>query len=408
MILSSKSKKLISHFIKQSKRNYIHATKQTDTIFTELYDKLLKSYIFVNRLGKDSFFHITSKRIAKSSQITIPNGINLHHLPEDIKHRINEHSATEITYSFNIGERKIKIIFTVEEARVNMQTYNKYVESIVMWLHIVNQYASLKCSSGLIVYFYFTYAEKHLPKTKDAILGETNVNTAFTTSCPKDAEIVVYRKEEWFKVLIHESFHSFGLDFSSLNNADCMRYILKIFPVESKVNLYESYTEFWAETMNILFCSFFSLKHKNNINEFLDNVEILLNLERSYSFFQLVKVLNHMGLTYKDLYSNTKNSDELRKKFYKENTNVLSYYIIKTILINDYQSFLLWCKKSNPNILQFKQTQHHIIEYCRYIEKKYKTKSMLESIEHAEKLMKTRKTDKYLLTNMRMSICELG
>ncbi len=408
MILSNKSKKLISHFIKQSKSDYIHATKQTDTIFTELYEKLFKSYIFVNRLDKESFFHITSKRIAKSSQITIPNGINLHHLPEDIKRRINQHSATEITYSFTIGERKIKIIFTVEEARVNMQTYNKYVESIVMWLHIVNEYASFKCSSGLVIYFYFTYAEKHLPKTNNTVLGETNVNTAFTTSCPKDAEIVVYRKEEWFKVLIHESFHSFGLDFSNLNNADCLRYILNIFPVESQVNLYESYTEFWAETMNILFCSFFSLKHKNNINEFLDNVEILLNLERSYSFFQLVKVLNHMGLTYKDLYSNTKNSDELRKIFYKENTNVLSYYIIKTILINDYQSFLLWCKKSNPNILQFKQTQHHIIEYCRYIEKKYKTKSMLESIEHAEKLIKTHKTDKYLLTNMRMSICELG
>jgi hypothetical protein len=73
----------------------------------------------------------------------------------------------------------------------------------------------------------------------------------------------------------------------------------------------------------------------------------LINLERNYSFLQLVKILGFMGLTYKDLYSQTHQSKILRDNLYKEKTNVLSYYVIKTILLNNYPSFLLWCQKNN-------------------------------------------------------------
>ena len=121
-----------------------------------------------------------------------------------------------------------------------------------------------------------------------------NVNTAFTTTCPSDSEIVVFRKEEWFKAFMHETIHNFGLDFSNMNNEMVNTYILDIFKVRSKVNLFEAYTEFWAEIMNALFCSFFLLKDKNNISEFLSNSEFFLNFERTYSFFQLIKILDFM------------------------------------------------------------------------------------------------------------------
>ena len=72
-----------------------------------------------------------------------------------------------------------------------------------------------------------------LPSTNIEILNSSHVNTAFTRTCPKKSEIVVFRKEEWFKVFIHESFHNFGLDFSDMNNAECTSRILDIFPVNS-------------------------------------------------------------------------------------------------------------------------------------------------------------------------------
>ena len=166
--------------------------------------------------------------------------------------------------------------------------------------------------------------------------------------------------------------------------------------------------------MNALFCSFFSIKDKTNIADFLSHSEFFINFERTYSFFQLVKTLNFMGLTYTDLYSNTARSKVLRENLYKEKTNVLSYYIIKGILINNYQGFLAWCDVNNLSLLQFKKTSSNQKEYCDFIKKNYKTKSLLEGIKETEHFLaqierkNKRSNYQYILSNLRMSICELG
>jgi hypothetical protein len=199
-----------------------------------------------------------------------------------------------------------------------------------------------------------------------------------------------------------------------MNNNNAHKCILNIFKVNSNVNLYEAYTEFWAEIMNALFCSFFSLKDKSNINEFLSNSEFFINFERTYSFFQLVKTLNFMGLSYKDLYSNTEHSRILRENLYKEKSNVLSYYVIKSVLINNYQGFLYWCKNNNHSLLQFNKTVKNQMSYCDLIKKSYKSNSMLENVLETQEFFKKIKSKEkkqdlnYILSNMRMSICELG
>ena len=35
--------------------------------------------------------------------------------------------------------------------------------------------------------------------------------------CIKSGLIVLFRREEWFKVFIHECLHSFGMEFSGMN-----------------------------------------------------------------------------------------------------------------------------------------------------------------------------------------------
>ena len=49
-----------------------------------------------------------------------------------------------------------------------------------------------------------------------------------------------------------------------------------------------------------------------------------------------------MGLKYSDLYS-THVSGKKKRELYKEKSNILSYYIIKTVLINKLQGFIHWC-----------------------------------------------------------------
>ena len=417
MKLSKNSKQLMLFFTKNKHINNIKQSKRTDIILNELYNDILNAYTYLNNLKqKGRYYTITTKTVLTATQISKPQNFNSNSFPELVRKHIDELTMSELTYHFSLYGRNIKVHFIVEDNNVELQleTYNKYVDSIIMWLFILNQYASKQCVSSLVIYLYFTSLEKKIPNSNIFILDEINVNTAFTSTCPKDSEIVVFRKEEWFKVFIHETFHNFALDFSDMNNNDVHKCILDIFKVNSNVNLYEAYTEFWAEIINALFCSFFSLKNKNDIDDFLSNAEFFINFERTFSFFQLVKTLDFMGLTYKDLHSGTERSRMIRENLYKEKTNVLSYYIIKTVLINNYQGFLSWCKTNNLSLLQFKKTIKNQSEICKFISNHYKSSSMLNGISETKSFLnelnkKSKKINlSYVLSNLRMSICELG
>jgi hypothetical protein len=411
MKLLKQSKQLMLFFSKNNHLNRISLTNKTSSIFGELHNEMLQAYNYVK---KHSPYKATIKKITTVSQIIKPRNFNAKSFPEIIRNHIDNMMMTEISYSFSLYDRNVKVYFVVENENVEeeLEVYNRYVETIAMWLHILNVYAPKECVSSINIYLYFTSLLKQLPSSNIYVLDENNINTAFTTTCPSDSEIVVFRKEEWFKVLIHETFHNFGLDFSIMNNEVVNNCILNIFPVNSEVNAYESYTEFWAEIINALFCSFSELKNKSDINEFLSGCEFYLNFERTYSFFQMVKTLRFMGLTYRELFSKTEYANVHRENLYKEKTNVLSYYVLKTILLNNFQGFLSWCDKNNLSILNFKKTIGNLNKFCEFIRKNYKTKSMLEGVDESEKFLskvkKTKGNMKYILSNMRMSICELG
>jgi hypothetical protein len=416
MKLLKNSKDLMLFFTKNKHINRVKQTKRTDSIITEIYNDIFNAYNYLNILKqKSKYYNVSIKKIENTSHISRPKNFNSNSFPELVRKHIDELSLSEITYNFSLYSRNITVHFIVEEENneLKIETFNKYIDTIIMWLYILNKYASKTCANNLVIYFYFTSLEKKFPNSNINILDQINVNTAFTTTCPKDSEIVVFRKEEWFKVFIHESIHNFGLDFSDMNNNEANNCILNIFKVNSEVNLYEAYTEFWAEIINALFCSFISLKDKNNIDEFLSNSEFFINFERTFSFFQLVKTLSFMGLTYTDLYSKSQHSKISRENLYKEKTNVLSYYVLKTILINNYQGLLFWCKTNNSSLLQFKKTITNQKEFCNFIEKNYKTSSMLNGVDDTQhflnKLQKNKITKlNYILSNLRMSICELG
>jgi hypothetical protein len=417
MKLNKNSKELILFFTKNRHINKVTQTKQTENILVDIYNDICEAYHYSKKLRKEHF-NITTKKISNVSQIKRPKFFTSNSFPEEVRNHIDNKVVNEITYQFSIFERNIKIHFMVEDENIEnkMSIYNTYVNRMVMWLYILNQYASKECSNTLDVFLYFTSLKKKLPGSNIEILNQIHVNTAFTTTCPRDSEIVVFRKEEWFRAFVHETMHNFGLDFSNMNNTDVNTCILNIFKVKSDVNLYESYTEFWAEIINALFCSFFMLKDKTNVDDFLTNSIFFINFERTFSFFQLVKTLNFMGLQYSDLYSDTEQSRVLRENLYKEKTNVLAYYIIKNVLIDNYQGFLNWCKKNNLSILQFKKTKTNQIEFCRFIEKNYKTKSVLNGVKETQHFLhninttnkKKEKNMDFILSNLRMSICELG
>jgi len=422
MKITKESNKLMSFFVKHNCYLPLKKTSKINTILKKLYNDIKNGFSYINdvksKMG-DSFYKLKVVHITTIGQIPKPSTFPPNAFSLEVRKHIDEHIIGLLTYSFNLFDRNISIIFLTEDERVEnlIEVYNNYVNYILVWLYIINIYSPLgkKYASQLKIFVYHTSLLKNLPSSNIEILNENNVNTGFTRTCPSNSEIVVFRKEEWFKVLMHETFHNFGLDFSCLNMMACNEKILQIFPVNSKVNLFESYAEFWARIMNALFCSFINMKDKNNVDDFCTNAEFFISFERIFAFFQMVKVLDFMGLTYKDLYNKTSISENMRNTLYKEDTNVLSYYVLTLVLLNNYQDFLSWCNINNIAILNFKKTTKNLDDFCKFIEKKYKTKNILEGVECTEKLLyrikkssRKQKEMLYLIKNLRMTICEMG
>jgi hypothetical protein len=422
MKLTKTSQALMSFFIENKCINHSHPTKKTNLILKQLYNELKMANAFVQKKKREdgpSFYKLNVTKMQSASQIPKPQQFNSDSFPSEIRTQIDTFISHDLSYTFSLYDREITIHFLVEDKNpeLSLALYNEYVDKILAWLYIINEYGTKRCAKKLTLYIYMTSMKKELPSTNISILDQSNVNTAFTFTCPVVSEIVVFRKEEWLKVLMHETFHNFALDFSDMNMSSCTERILSIFKVESEVNLFEAYTEFWAEIMNSVFCSFYLLQDKDNEEEFLSNCEFFINFERTYGFFQMVKTLNFMGLSYKDLYSKSEESRLLRETMYKEKSNVLAYYVITLVLMNNYQGFLSWCDTHNLSLLQFKKTNANLDEFCKFVEKNYKTKSMIQGVECMEKFLtvfkksktkKARENAELLLKNMRMSICELG
>jgi hypothetical protein len=385
---------------------------ETIHIFTHLYEIILKSYKYFLKMKENKLIKCKMTKYNKHTQVTKPIIFNDSTFPADIINIINTTSSCEICYSFIILNKRINIYFILNDLydKINKEKYDSHAKLIIMWLFIAISYAQKDCSDHYSIYLYFTNHNKTLPIDNKIIIDRIHVNTAFTRSCNSPGEIVVFRKEEWFKVFIHETFHSFNLDFSNMYFTETQKNIKQIFNIDTNIDLFEAYTEFWALIIHTIFCSFYLIQDKHNINLFLKTAANLIYIERSYSFFQMVKILDYMGIKYNNLHSTDNISVTLKDMCYKDKTNVLCYYIIKLVLLDNYQDFFMWCLENNINLLMFNiDEKKKQLKFVNFIETHYKTKLFLSRVKKAELLFKRLKlmNGTYLLKNTRMSAIEL-
>jgi hypothetical protein len=187
--------------------------------------------------------------------------------------------------------------------------------------------------------FFLCDAPKYLPPSR-TVLDENHVNTGYSFPCES---LVVFRKQEWFKVFIHECFHYLGLDESVAENIN-----LDMFNIPIQVSLRETYCEVWARLIQ---CDFLGGLVK----------------ERTFAVRNMVRVLRHMGLTYRDLWGS-------KAAIYTENTNVFAYVILSAILLHDHTSFV----KSFPKFKADVTTLLHLVR------KNYRSPSFLRRVQKAE------------------------
>jgi hypothetical protein len=281
------------------------------------------------------------------------------------------------------------------------------------------------------VYHYHDAPENEIDSDSDnmygagietgSVIGASHVNGGLSNICQPNGRIIVYRREEWFKVLIHETMHNYGLDFSTLDITAANKKLHSIFSVQTDIKIFESYCETWARIMNVFFESYFELNrhsrilftplttrkkfvnnvHKQHVvslknrNTVTDKKERFLNIfydniqhESVFSIFQCVKILNFMGLDYNIISNCNDENYTIVNKLYKEQNN-----------------FILWCIDNNTNLFNFKKDDASIDSFVMFISKNYKNSELLQMIVGLEKRLENKtSTDQILLSTMRMSV----
>ena len=230
-------------------------------VLESLYKQIERSTVKIKKHRFDPPF---INEIDTYHKLSDYEGVDDNFVGKDIKDYIKDNSAYEVIYEHTLSHgEKVTVFFIVPEFVESTELINKFIIIILTWFEFIYPYAQKKCGNKLDVFIYLTPFKKILPENGE-IIGKENVNTAYTTSCVPHGKIVVYRSEEWFKVLIHESFHVLGLDFSHKENAKITSEIKKLFPINSNIKLFEAYTETWAEILNCVFVSYYRTTNKQD------------------------------------------------------------------------------------------------------------------------------------------------
>jgi hypothetical protein len=268
------------------------------------------------------------------------------HINTDLRTMVD--SQMKLTYECDVFITKnITIKISIKDDPKEVKNINKYFSMIILWLHVVTKYSSNSCSAyPLIIHIMLSDMKKVLPThacSDNCYIKNTSVNTGYSMSC---RHIVIYRKEEWFKVFIHETIHNFNLDFSPFpyEKEDQIKAIFGITNTSMLVKLFEAYTESWARMIHAMLVAYDTTKTNT---DYIRQTHRNIQLEQINAYFQTAKIMKFTGLNH--------TLDRTMSNFgdYTEDTSNLSYYFIVSMLYNDLQEYISWCYSHNKNTLQF-------------------------------------------------------
>ena len=420
MKFSKSTEPLIEFFIDNFKKFYKKRNKEQqfklDNIYKIIYNDLNTSKKYINLLTDSASDIIEKKYVECKLKYQIPRTSLLYskYIPNNILKYILSPSNTVgyLRYSTTLIKSKIEVFFVLydENDLLDLSIYDNYFNNMLIWLRIANKYSRMSYNKKLTIYIYLTPFKKELPKNIFDVFGPEHCNSGLTTVSSSLSEICIFRKEEFFKVFIHETFHFYKLDFSSFNQSEINEHIKNIFPIESEFNLFEAYTEFWATIFNNAFISMNNLKNvSDSFDDFVLYLDFCNKIESMFSLFQLNKILKALNMDYTNLYENDRVSNELRTYMYKEDTNLFAYYIVKCILLYNFEDFLEWCNKSNIILFKYNKYINKNEQFVNFIEKKYNNEDFILELKKMKCLNNNYKVREIsnLKNTTRMTLLEL-
>lgn len=224
---------------------------------------------------------------------------------------------------------------------------------IVAWFCFIVPFVrpDCKCSDHTDVFLLLTSHDSVMPTSGEKLVSD-KLFSAYTYTCRKHNEMYVLRQSVWFKALIHESFHTFGLDFSDASFEPVKQVVRNAFPGIAnsvEIRLYESYTDIWATICYAIFSVCFNFKPtRSNVTQrrgvnavpFI-TIEKELHRQCCFAVLQSAKMLKHTNTSIHSMISRS------NSKKYTEELMVFSYHVLRPLYMTDLNRFIEWTARHN-------------------------------------------------------------
>ena len=304
--------------------------KKSKTFLTTLY----------NQLHNPSLPDPPSPKITVQNIKSTQNNIkSLMYMSPQIRNQL-----TKLTKQYTlIAPNTTIILYTAN--KTSKITIDSTLKKLLHTIHTVK--SLVKNTNPTLITIYLTSSKKMFPtaitNTK-AILGPNEINSGSTFVIPqpnKNGNVTIWRKEELMRVTIHELLHSLKADYHLfttpyLNQKAHKKYNL---PNDTNININEAYNELNA-------CLFTAALSAPTVQKFFTNIEY----ERLHSIKLAARVMQYQN-TLNKLPAQTSPDwlfNPQTTPIFHQNTNVFSYYIAKTALLYNLNSYISFITTTIP------------------------------------------------------------
>lgn len=299
---------------------------------------------------------------------------------------INKFIKFQNSITFNYKSENVEIandnpILIYTEEKTSLLQDPKWIRQLIYRYCFFNYLLKNNDSPKTLQIFLVDFPKQLYPLKNNTVIGPSEINTGLTNG----VDILITRKEEALKTLIHELIHFHNMDirfvpkkindlleneFSQINN---------MVSYNMKLNLFEAYTEFTASIYNICLSSILNDEINNSLmdSEYLSE-KSRFSIFKKYYKTELKKQIQHNEEKCSTLLEHF-SCDYINNCKITLYTNMISYYFIKNIFYRNLNETFRFLDNSN---LSFKNTyksfniMYNLIKnYCAKNKYKISTKN---------------------------------
>lgn len=229
----------------------------------------------------------------------------MRYTPDFFDDYLKEHKIDKMTRRSYVVK---DVEFVVIGSRVNKKLFMCYVDHL---LDMIYEMTDVRRTRVTILY-YASRHKKTLPSKNGEAVTSENVNSGFSYpySGENDVNIVIYRREEFYKVLVHEMLHYYHV---IPDDKESDERLIGMYPFLNKtISINEAVVELTAMITNMRIIALIKKA------SFEDRKRMLLE-EINWSKERVDDLLNHFG------------GDVAKWK--ETDTHAFSYYFLKYILL---------------------------------------------------------------------------